>query len=82
MKTLIIPDVHGRIFWKTPAEEFLKNNSERKIVFLGDYLDPYKGEGISQERAINNFSDIIEFKKIGLTIVLAIQILSLMTTMS
>ena len=63
MKTLIIPDVHGRIFWKTPAEEFLKNNSEGKIVFLGDYLDPYKGEGISQERAINNFSDIIEFKK-------------------
>lgn len=62
MKTLIIPDIHGRTFRKEPSENFLKN-SEGKIIFLGDYLDPYKGEGISQEDAINNFTDIIEFKK-------------------
>lgn len=63
MKTLIIPDVHGRTFWKISAEEFLKDNSESKIVFLGDYLDPYDGEGISQETAMENFAAIIDFKK-------------------
>lgn len=38
--TLIIPDVHGRVFWKKPVEEVLEG-SDAKIVFLGDYLDPY-----------------------------------------
>lgn len=38
MKILIIPDVHGRDFWIEPCyhtEEF------DKIIFLGDYHDPY-----------------------------------------
>ena len=39
---IIIPDVHGRVFWK----EIVKN-SEDKIIFLGDYVDPYPGENIS-----------------------------------
>lgn len=36
----IIPDVHGRNFWKniTSNEEIAKYE---KIIFLGDYLDPY-----------------------------------------
>lgn len=38
--TLIIPDVHGRVFWKKPVEEVLEG-SDAKIIFLGDYLDPY-----------------------------------------
>ena len=38
MKILVIPDVHGRDFWIEPCyhtEEF------DKIIFLGDYHDPY-----------------------------------------
>ena len=35
-KILVIPDVHGRTFWKEPC-----NNWEGKIIFLGDYHDPY-----------------------------------------
>ena len=34
----IIPDVHGRRFWtqiKNRVDDF------DKIIFLGDYLDPY-----------------------------------------
>lgn len=35
-KILIIPDLHGRSFWKEPC-----NNWKDKIIFLGDYHDPY-----------------------------------------
>ena len=47
---LIIPDVHGREFWKE-AKDY-----PGKIVFLGDYLDPYTYyEGITTEQALENF---------------------------
>lgn len=67
VKTLIIPDIHGRTFWKEDTEKFLNDNENGVIVFLGDYLDPYKGEDnenkISQESSIINLKEIIEFKK-------------------
>lgn len=42
MKVLIIPDIHGRKFWR----EAISNNigNVDKIIFLGDYLDPYENE--------------------------------------
>lgn len=43
IKYLIVPDVHGRSFWQRPVEECL-SGSDCKIVFLGDYLDPYPYE--------------------------------------
>lgn len=59
MKILVIPDVHGRTFWKQPCENI---NNYDKVVFLGDYLDPYELEHIKVEDAINNFTEIIKFK--------------------
>lgn len=41
--TMIIPDVHGRTFWKEPVIDALES-TQAKIVFLGDYLDPYWDE--------------------------------------
>ena len=58
-KVLIIPDVHGRPFWRKAKE---KINSVDKVVFLGDYLDPYGYEGITRENAIEEFKEIIQFK--------------------
>lgn len=42
MKILIIPDIHCRNFWR----KTISDNADKveKIVFLGDYLDPYPGE--------------------------------------
>ena len=60
METLIVPDVHGRSFWRTPLKEI---DSFDHIVFLGDYVDPYDGENISREEAIQVLKDIISFKK-------------------
>ncbi len=59
-KILIIPDIHGRTFWEK-AKELI--NEVDKVVFLGDYLDPYFREHISKEQAIKNFKEIISFKK-------------------
>lgn len=43
IQILLIPDVHGRHFWKQPVMETLKNTNA-KIIFLGDYLDVYPQE--------------------------------------
>ena len=58
-KILICPDVHGRKFWHK-AEEII--NEVDKVVFLGDYLDPYKHEGITCEDALKEFKQILNFK--------------------
>lgn len=56
---LVIPDVHGRSFWKNAVAQ----NTDIPIIFLGDYLDPYAHENISQEEALANFKEIIAFKQ-------------------
>lgn len=41
-KILVIPDIHCRKFWRQSIEENI--DSVDKIIFLGDYLDPYSEE--------------------------------------
>ena len=60
-KLLIIPDVHGRKFWEKPVEEYLPKVD--KVIFLGDYVDPYPREGISGEESIEVLKKILELKK-------------------
>lgn len=66
MRYLIIPDVHGRDFWREPVATGLKDKNTH-IVFLGDYLDPYPDEfehGVDyQEIAFECFKDILKLKK-------------------
>lgn len=64
MKIAIIGDVHGRDFWKkVEAKDY------DKIVFLGDYVDPYALEfpDLSykelSKKTIDNFMEIIKFKQ-------------------
>ena len=59
-KILIVPDVHGRTFWHK-AEEMI--NDVDKVVFLGDYLDPYSEEGITFDQALEEFHKILKFKE-------------------
>ena len=60
-KILVIPDLHGRSFWKEPC-----NNWKGRIVFLGDYHDPY-GEYIdgepNNEESLANLKELVEFVK-------------------
>lgn len=58
-RIIIIPDIHGRAFWK----EAVKDSLDIPVVFLGDYLDPYPIEGITQEMAWENFMEIAKFKR-------------------
>lgn len=56
---IVIPDVHGRTFWRDAIEQY----PDLDVVFLGDYLDPYPWEHISSVDAISNFNDILQFKE-------------------
>ena len=57
-KILICPDVHCRSFYKP-----LLNVKDQKIIFLGDYMDPYSSENTSDEQGIANLEEIIDFAK-------------------
>lgn len=61
MKIIIIGDIHGRGLWKEVVANELKEKEPHTIVFIGDYFD--SRDGISSEDQINNFLDIIRFKK-------------------
>lgn len=56
----ICSDCHGRQFWK---DVIPRKDEFEKIIFLGDYLDPYGFEGVSNLNALDNFKEILEFKK-------------------
>lgn len=55
---LILPDIHGRTFWKKAVERI---DEYDKVVFLGDYLDPYRHERITADDALDNFHEILAF---------------------
>jgi predicted phosphodiesterase len=59
MKVIALGDTHGRSLWK---EIVSKETDADKIVFIGDYFDTHGG-GYSANRQIENFKDIIAFKK-------------------
>ena len=58
MEVLIIPDVHGRDFWKNPVNDLQYD----KAIFLGDYVDHYEGES-NAAHDILILEDIIKLKK-------------------
>ena len=57
---IIIPDVHGRDFWRWAVAQ---RKEENTIVFLGDYLDPYEDEWIYWSDAYKGLLDIIALKQ-------------------
>jgi hypothetical protein len=50
-------DIHGSTAWK----DIVKQHSDCRVVFLGDYLDPYTH--ISEEALLRNLREIITFKQ-------------------
>lgn len=63
MKLIINGDIHGQPFWKNGLKYF-NENPDSKMIFLGDYLDPYtRYEGVTAEEALFNFKEILEFAK-------------------
>lgn len=67
---LIIPDVHGRTFWKAPLAKYESDLASSKMhcVFLGDYLDPYPfeielGEVGGYKQTVANLVEICDKKK-------------------
>lgn len=57
---IIIPDVHGRDFWKSAVA----GREDEEIIFLGDYVDPYSYvEDVHPMAGLMCLLEIIEFKK-------------------
>jgi len=57
---IIIPDVHGRTFWK----EAVAGREKEEIVFLGDYVDPYSDwEDVRPVDGLIALLEVIDFKK-------------------
>lgn len=56
---IIIPDVHGRDFWRAAVRDY----PDGEFLFLGDYLDPYQHEDITEEQALAGLLDILDFKR-------------------
>jgi len=58
---IILPDIHGRTFWKGAVAQ---KEANEKVIFLGDYLEPYSNyEPITHKDAYLNFLEILEYKK-------------------
>lgn len=60
-RILVIPDVHGRIFWKEPVKQYI--DTVDRVLFLGDYLDPYEDEDGMADDIFENMMEIIELKR-------------------
>lgn len=56
MRIIALGDIHGHKSWK----DIVNNEQFDKIVFVGDYFDSFT---VKTEDQVNNFLDIIEFKK-------------------
>jgi len=54
---IVIGDIHGRSEWRS----IVRKKMTSRIVFLGDYVDPY--DSIGPDDLIANLEDIIELKK-------------------
>lgn len=59
-KILVIPDTHGRSFWKDAVEKYADECD--LIIFGGDEVDPYPSENITRKEAIKVLEEIIDFK--------------------
>lgn len=60
-KIIVVPDVHGRLFWKGPIKKYL--DVVDRVVFLGDYLDPYEDEDGIADDIYQNLMEIIALKQ-------------------
>lgn len=58
MRIVAIGDIHGRTIWKQITTQV---KDVDKFVFIGDYFDTH--EGVSAYQQIENFKDILQFKK-------------------
>lgn len=59
-KIIIIPDLHGREFWRGAVNDL---GEDTHVVFLGDYMDPYEDDWLYWCDAFQSLQDIIAFKK-------------------
>ena len=63
VKYYIVPDVHGRTFYRNTLDTFVFEDGDPHMIFLGDYIDPYPDEDIDAGDAFDRFKYIVEQKR-------------------
>lgn len=58
---IVIPDIHGRTFWKKPVTKALEDGEN--IIFLGDYVDPYEYEEVPKGGLVPLLERVIRIKR-------------------
>lgn len=58
MKLLVLPDIHGRDFWIEPCSNVKDYD---KVIFLGDYHDPYPYQVSRDSSRYNLRDDLLPF---------------------
>ena len=58
-KIFVVPDIHGRSFW----HDIENIDDYEKIIFLGDYVDPYPHEKIPKYKGLECLEEVINFAK-------------------
>ena len=58
-RILVIPDVHGRLFWKEPVKQYM--DIVDRVVFLGDSYGLNKVFQVFGHTKLNKDHDMIEF---------------------
>lgn len=61
MKIVALGDTHGRSTWQSIVAQ--EEKTADKIIFIGDYFDTHSGGYHSANRQIENFKDIVAYKK-------------------
>lgn len=63
MRIIVVPDIHGETFWKEPVQKYI--DQVDRIVFLGDYFDPYTDDGgvYDPNEVYDNMMDIVNLKR-------------------
>ena len=59
VKYTVIPDIHGRPFWRDAVNDV----ETVPVVFLGDYLDPYPKDRVKWSDALKGLNDIVALKR-------------------
>lgn len=69
MRIMVIPDIHGRKFWRDTISDYM--DKVEKVVFLGDYLDPYPDEIVKNPELMEckSFDDVEALSKLLLDII-------------
>lgn len=57
METLVLGDIHGRLYWY----DIIQKEQPDRVIFLGDYVSTH--DSIPADQQMSNLEDILNYKE-------------------